>query len=110
MGNNIETLANLKIKSFKKRSDIPILKDIPVVMINKYWIEVLHEYQEDILNIGYEILDEDDYIVATVIDIVDNNALLLLDRKINYFEAVMFGITMDRIVFDQEQRWLTCTL
>ena len=99
--------ANLKIKTIKQQKDIPILKDIPVCMIDKYWIDVVVD-QSDILEIGFEIKDVDDNLVATVIEIVDTTALLLLAQRINYFEAIEFGITMDRIVFDQPQEWLSC--
>lgn len=95
---------NIKIK---KQKDIPVLKNIPICMIDKYWIDVVAE-QYDILEIGFEIKDVDGRTVATVIEIVDDKALLQLGQLINYFEAIEFGITMDRIIFDQPQEWLSC--
>ena len=103
-----DNYANLKIKSIKEQKDIPILKHIPVCMIDKYWIDVVAD-QYDVLELGFEIKDVDNITVATVIEIIDNTALLQLSQQINFFEAIQFGITMDRIVFDQPQQWLNCS-
>lgn len=111
MGKEVEyeyEYPKLRNKKIKNREDIPILKDIPVVMVDKYWIEVTKEYQEEVLNIGYKLFDEYGNHIATVIDILKNKALLQTPIPINYFEAVRFGIDMDHIVFDQEQTWFKC--
>lgn len=94
--------------NIEARKDPSISKHIPIYMIDKYWIDVVAE-QYDILKIGFEIKDVDNMTVATVIEIVDDTALLELAEHINFIEAIDFGITMDRIVFDQPQNWLNCS-
>ena len=118
-----EQYAKLKTV-LKNRENIHILKDIPVCIVNKYWIKISIELKEEIqfyntepgeepiFNIGYSIIDDDGIIVATVVDYIhsetmyEDKALLKLTQPLNYFEVVKFGVDMDHIVFDYPQTWL----
>ena len=91
----------------KNREDIPILQHIPYVIVDKYWFEVNEEFKPIICD-GYEVADENGFIVSTVLEYRkdDNIALMQLLNPVNYFDLIQYGIHMDKIVFDLPQNWL----
>ena len=69
----------------KDRKDIPILQHIPYVDVDKYWIEVNDEFKAIICD-GYEVADENGFIVSTVLEYneEENIALMKMIKPVNF--------------------------
>lgn len=95
-------ISNFKIKDRKK---IDILKYIPLCMVNKYWSNVEDDFLDTIQE-GYNIHDTTGVFIAKVLKFIPEKKLALLElpNYINYFDLIVSGITMDRIVFDNCQK------
>lgn len=91
----------LKIKRIKDYNEISWLKNMPVALSNKYWLE-LTEDLINVIDLDYELVDQNQTPAGKVtnIDYETNMFLCELYIPVNYTHLLSSGIPIENIVFD----------